>query len=251
MESFGAYLKALREEKGVSLEQIAGSTRIALSNLELLEVDRYDLLPPRVFVKGFIKSYVRQLDEDPEEALKRFEKFTSEGEVPDYDQEEHPVFHSRASRTASPASLVFNVVLTAVGVLALMILLLTGVSKVLQGDAKTQGTGSSTATDESAGDEVVGSERTTAPRTAQTAFEDQAGKKVLEIRATANTWLRVEPDMGPAEELTMAPGDVQIFTAKRGFVVQTGNAGGIRLRYDGRELPALGKRNQAVSLSVP
>jgi hypothetical protein len=49
----------------------------------------------------------------------------------------------------------------------------------------------------------------------------------------------------------MAPGDIQIFTAKMGFHLQTGNAGGIRLRFDGRELPALGKANQTLSLTLP
>jgi hypothetical protein len=49
----------------------------------------------------------------------------------------------------------------------------------------------------------------------------------------------------------MAPGDIQIFTARDSFSVQTGNAGGIRLKFDGRELPPLGKINQSLSLTLP
>jgi cytoskeleton protein RodZ len=83
------------------------------------------------------------------------------------------------------------------------------------------------------------------------AAKAQSGKRSLEIRALANTWLRIEPDGGPAEEVFMAPGDIQIFTARDSFSVQTGNAGGIRLKFDGRELPPLGKINQSLSLTLP
>jgi len=33
--------------------------------------------------------------------------------------------------------------------------------------------------------------------------------------------------------------------------IQTGNAGGIRLRFDGKEMPSLGKENQSLSLTLP
>ena len=54
MESFGAYLRGLREKKGKTINDIAHGTKIAVANLDFLENDRFDLLPPRVFVKGFI-----------------------------------------------------------------------------------------------------------------------------------------------------------------------------------------------------
>src|SRR5512139_1960954 len=95
MESFGEYLKSLREEKGKTLEQIAESTKIAVANLQSLERDRYDFLPPRVFVKGFIRSYLQELGLNPEEAIRRFEEFIQDGELPDYTAEEHPVFHQK------------------------------------------------------------------------------------------------------------------------------------------------------------
>jgi len=76
-------------------------------------------------------------------------------------------------------------------------------------------------------------------------------RKVLEIRAVANAWVRIEVDKEPAEELMMGPGEVKVFTANEGFVLQTGNAGGLRVRLDGKELPSLGKLNQTLSLTLP
>jgi len=255
MESFGAYLKGLREEKGKSLQDIASNTKIPSSNLDFLEKDRYDLLPPRVFVKGFIRSYVEELGLNPEESVRRFEAFTKDGEMPDYSQDEHPVFHQKPASGSFATSTWFTIVLTALGVLSLGILILTGVTRlILPGNsggtaqprvitAQPRGFTESQARIES--DQNPDQAAFGQPAPAQT------GKKLLEIKAFANTWIRVEPDNGPAEELVMAPGDIQIFTAKQRFSVQTSNAGGIRVRFDGKELPALGKNHQALTLTLP
>ena len=77
MESFGEYLKSLREEKGMTLAQMSERTKVAVTNLELLERDRYDLLPPRVFVRGFVQSYTQALDLDPDKVLREFENSRS------------------------------------------------------------------------------------------------------------------------------------------------------------------------------
>jgi cytoskeletal protein RodZ len=254
MESFGSYLKSLREEKGVSLEEMSERTRIALTSLDFLEKDQYQLLPPRVFVKGFIRSYSQELGLDPETVLKRFDAFTQEGELSDYSLED-PVFRPRMDSRSIIRSPIFTAVIAIAGVLSLAILLVTAVTRI-QEWYDTGGTAlPSVAT--------VGPSSSPAPATKgdrptsayPTAFPEpprkQAGRKILEIKANANAWIRVQPDGGPAEELTMAPGDVQIFTAKNGFSFQTGNAGGIRLRFDGRELPPMGKDNQSLSLTLP
>lgn len=255
MESFGTYLRQLREESGKSLEDIASSTKIAASNLDFLEKDRYDLLPPRVFVKGFIRSYVQELGLNADDTIKRFDEFTSEGELPDYAQEDHPVFNHQQRPTSFISSRWFTLVLTAAGLISLCILILTGVTRLLAPTSAARDTEPRVVTAQPQGlsssqaristDEVHDEAALTAPSAGQ------EGKRMLEIKALANTWIRVEPDVGPAEELTMAPGDVQIFTAKQYFTLQTANAGGIRLRFDGKELPPLGKLNQALSLTLP
>lgn len=255
MESFGEYLKNLREEKGISLDEIAQRTKIAYSNLDFLEQDRFDLLPPRVFVKGFIRSYVKELGLESDEAIRRFEDFIKEGEVPDYAVEDHPVFQQYPPFRSFVRSRAFSTVLTIAGVLALGILVITGVTRLFVWNHKQAAERPTVTTMAPAQPAAVASGTAREEPAGRTVFAEpprtQAGRKVLEIKARANSWIRVQPDDGPAEELLMAPGDVQIFTAKEGFQVQTGNAGGIRVRFDGRELPLLGKDNQSLSLSLP
>lgn len=255
MESFGAYLKSLREEKGKSLHDIADSTKIAVSNLEFLESDRFDLLPPRVFVKGFVRSYVQELELSPEEALKKFDQFTREGELPDYAEEEHPVFQHQSPSASLITSKWFTVILSLAGVLSLCVLLLTGITRLFFPENRSEAVAPKVSTvqplrttEDPSGTEV---NMTKGPVSETSKPRAQAGTKVLRIKALANAWIRVEPDTGPAQESMMAPGDVQEFTARETFHLQTGNAGGITLWYDGRQYPTLGKTNQTLSLTVP
>jgi cytoskeletal protein RodZ len=255
MESFGAYLKGLREENGKTLDEIAENTKIAVSNLDFLENDRFDLLPPRVFVKGFIRSYIKELGLNPEEAMARFDAFTKDGELPDYEEEEHPVFHQKPASSSFVASKWFTVVLTAAGIISLSILLLTGVSRIVGTGNGEKGSQPSLQTaqpkDYGPEDQAESHDRDQNHKTLSQPAKAQEGKRTLEIKAVANTWVRVVPDSGPAEELMMAPGDVQMFTANKSFTLMTGNAGGIKIWYDGREQPALGKAHETLSLTLP
>ena len=68
-ESFGAWLRSQREVRGVDLEAIAQSSKINIRYLELLEEDRFDLLPASIFVRGFLREYARIVGLDPDEVL--------------------------------------------------------------------------------------------------------------------------------------------------------------------------------------
>jgi len=249
MESFGSYLKELREEKGKSLEDISLSTKIAMTNLDFLENDRYDLLPPLVFVKGFVRSYARELGQDVDDTLKKLEDFIGEKHPLSVVEEKGLVpVESSQHGLSFVQNVWFNRVLTAVGALSLLILVLTGVNRVFfEEDHKTSESMSKARNPVSA---QPGRGEKSQP-SVTTAQPTQVGKKVLEIKAIANAWVRVEPDNGPAEEMLMSPGDIQVFTAKNNFRVITGNAGGIRMRFDGRVMPVLGKPNQTLALTLP
>jgi transcriptional regulator with XRE-family HTH domain len=70
--AFCDQLRAKREEKGLSLEEIAQSTRIPFRSLRRLEEGRFEDLPADVFVRGFLRSYARCVELDPEETIRRY-----------------------------------------------------------------------------------------------------------------------------------------------------------------------------------
>jgi cytoskeleton protein RodZ len=74
MPAVGAYLRALRERQGVSIDEIARSTRVLHHYLEALESDDLASLPAPVFAKGFIRAYCQVLGVPADEAITLYEQ---------------------------------------------------------------------------------------------------------------------------------------------------------------------------------
>ncbi|MBW1721232.1 MAG: helix-turn-helix domain-containing protein [Deltaproteobacteria bacterium] len=53
----GADLKEIREALGIQIQEVFEVTRINVSTITALEEDRFNDLPPLIFLKGFLKSY--------------------------------------------------------------------------------------------------------------------------------------------------------------------------------------------------
>lgn len=68
----GAALKAAREFRGLSLEEVADSTRIRRSYLAAIEEMRLEDLPSRPFTIGYVRAYAKALGMDAEAAVERF-----------------------------------------------------------------------------------------------------------------------------------------------------------------------------------
>ncbi|HRY37643.1 MAG TPA: helix-turn-helix domain-containing protein [Smithellaceae bacterium] len=68
-ELCGADLKKIRTELGVPIEQIAQETKIRQDHLRSIEEDHVTRLPAAVFLKGFVKSYLKCLCLEPVEEL--------------------------------------------------------------------------------------------------------------------------------------------------------------------------------------
>ncbi len=65
----GSDLKKIRTELDVTLEQIAQETKVRLDHLRSIEEDNVARLPAPVFLKGFVKSYLKYLCLEPVEEL--------------------------------------------------------------------------------------------------------------------------------------------------------------------------------------
>jgi cytoskeleton protein RodZ len=81
MTSFGASLRRERELRGVSLQQIAASTKIGVSMLQAIEDDRFDKLPQGLFVRGFVREYARFLALDEQKILTELSFHASQNPV--------------------------------------------------------------------------------------------------------------------------------------------------------------------------
>ncbi len=60
----GYRLKEIREEQNIRLEDIAQTTKIQAQTLKYIEAEKYEKLPPEVYIKGFVTSYAKCLSLD-------------------------------------------------------------------------------------------------------------------------------------------------------------------------------------------
>ncbi|WP_309087805.1 helix-turn-helix domain-containing protein [Phenylobacterium sp.] len=70
--TIGEALRAIRQERGLTLDELAEKTRVRRSYLEALEEMRLDALPSRPFTIGYLRAYALALGLDPEAAVERF-----------------------------------------------------------------------------------------------------------------------------------------------------------------------------------
>ena len=69
---FGARMRHAREQRGVSLRQIAEATKISVSALEALERNDISRLPGGIFSRAFVRSYAAEIGVDPEQTVREF-----------------------------------------------------------------------------------------------------------------------------------------------------------------------------------
>jgi cytoskeleton protein RodZ len=70
----GAFLRRERQERGISLEEVANSTRIRSFYLEKIEDEEFGDLPSTPILRGFLRSYSNFISVDEEVVLRNFNR---------------------------------------------------------------------------------------------------------------------------------------------------------------------------------
>jgi cytoskeleton protein RodZ len=281
MSSLGPYLRGLREAKGMSLDDIARSTRVGRRHLEALESDTFTELPAPVFVKGFIRAYCEFLDSSSDEALGLYRETTGEPAAP-----HGPLRPLLAPRTRRAGPLAISIILfVALGasLFALRLGLQSSRKDSVSAPAKEEARKAATPTPAASAAKPA-ADIPTAPSTAQTPAappavalapssssaalttsasastpappsssapgEAKPGNHHLIVRAIEPTWLRVQVDDGQVAEELLQTGAVREWTATRRFTLTVGNAGGVELDLDGKRMPSLGAKGAVIQRLV-
>src|SRR5690349_8877789 len=73
LKEFGQDLKKLRELKGISIAEISAESRINTKFLANIENGIFDF-QPEAYIRSFLKSYARALDENESQLLNEYDK---------------------------------------------------------------------------------------------------------------------------------------------------------------------------------
>lgn len=80
-ETLGEKLRAAREERGISISEVAEQTRISPHYIASIENNDYKTLPGGIFNKGFVKSYGKYLGLNESEVLQDYAKLNAAAEA--------------------------------------------------------------------------------------------------------------------------------------------------------------------------
>ena len=269
--SLGGHLRALREAKGSSLEDMARSTRVGIRHLEALEEERLTDLPSPVFVRGFIRAYCGFLREAPDEVLAHYEALA--GERAAAQAANAP---PRPRTTWASSSVVVGLALLVILGIALILINLTvkrtgGTSvaapnsevsttmptpapaPLAAAPAPAEAPRSPTASPPPAAALPASVPAVVpAPTPAPAVTRSVPGPHRLTIKAVDATWIRVQPDEGRATEELLPAGASREWSAERRFLVTIGNAGGVEVALNGRILSPLGPKGTVIQrLELP
>ncbi|MFB3885762.1 MAG: helix-turn-helix domain-containing protein [Thermodesulfobacteriota bacterium] len=70
----GKDLKTIRDELGMSLEQIAEVAKVRMVYLHAIEEDQFEKAPPRIFLKSFLRAYAQCMGLDGDTVASRYLK---------------------------------------------------------------------------------------------------------------------------------------------------------------------------------
>jgi len=81
--------------------------------------------------------------------------------------------------------------------------------------------------------------------------ETVSQQQLLKIEATDKVWMRITIDDKEKKEFLLNPGQTVELQANKSFKLHIGNAGGVKVLFNNKELDRLGETGQVVYLDLP
>lgn len=224
----GELLKKRREDLGLDLKDVSQTLRINSRYLRAIEEDDQSKLPGDVYLKGYVREYAKLLGLDPGPSANRY--------IEDLKGIEKTV----CPDALPPNKHIKSIVAFTVSLIFICIVILSGVY-IYTHRARPLPKAPDFA-------DTAGTMQAVQKKTA----EEQATQQYkLNVTAIETTWLRVEMDNGRQEEVLMKENESKEWLSQSGFNLKIGNAGGIRMALNGKDMGVAGKRGQVIRLSIP
>jgi len=258
-------LRSAREQRGLSLEQAAAAAGIPTQYLRLLEgeADVKVGVSDELYLIPFFRKYARFIGIDAEQMLPEFlgmvQQMPGEGSPPI-----RLTYRSRYASLWRPLA-----VLLTIGVAATLLLRQSRERPTFD-EAATAPVASADAVGvtpmvevttvpevvESAGGvativPTAAVSPASTPTPATTPIAVGSGSHALVISAKEEAWLALALDDQPSKQYLLRAGESRTWNAER-FSLTVGNAGGVTLSLDGRELSSIGRPGRVVrNLRLP
>ena len=245
---FGAMLRAAREARGITLGEIAESTKISTGILEALEANDVSTLPGGIFARSFVRSYATAVDLDPEEALQSFlEAFpkTDVAQGSSYADQGDELDQSASQRLMVRTAI--GLFVLSVPVAALLVFL--GLGDPTDTEPPTPEAIMELGPPRAAGPgEPGGRDRESAGALARGAADGPP--LLIDIHPREACWVSLTLDGERVFSRVMQPGEHEVHEADRDIVLSVGNAGVFNFSINQQQGQSLGAIGEVVTAHI-
>lgn len=265
--ALGALLRKAREQKGLSVGEVAERLKFSARRVEALESGDYQGLPEPVFIKGLLRTYIRFLELDERVADAKLQQI-------------FPSSTPSESKTVPPADLSFRDTPVKKGmpkwIIGVLILLVIGgavyawqskssAENARQTAAASQETGAQTASlpdveasnvkvvPMSSSDVAASTEQTqqNSNSASSPSSNDASGTQTLVVSLKNRSWLQVSDGQGKVLISEVVPGNTEKqFSGSAPYKVIIGYALGARVQFAGKDIPVPNTSKKTASLTV-
>lgn len=231
-QSFGAELRQAREQSGLTLRDIANTTKLPLTALKALEEDRVSKLPGGIYRRSIVRAYASEVGLDPQAAVRVF-------------VEQHPDDVPSSTAVSVTASRGLPRVLqAAISLIGALIPIVAGVIYFASGTP-----GSASPRDIVAVLPARASDQDE-PQIVPAALSDMNALAML-ISVSSRTRLAVIADGREVIARQVEPGEVVRLSVADDVVLMGDNAGAVQFSINGRAGRTLGDAGTPLSARIP
>jgi cytoskeletal protein RodZ len=222
VETLGQDFKRRREERKLSLKDVAEGTRVGVRFLTAIEADDFSALPGGIYTRSFVRAYAKFLGMDEEDVLARYRKqaATEEPAEPMMSYKEYPAESSSASLY--------------IGVVVLLVIIVGGgYGLILYLDQKSESksVASSSPTPTNSPQATPSPEIT--PSTQSTPIFEQV---VLTLKTKQEAWVSINTDdVEKPLTLTIPANSSRDFKADTKLKVTVGNISAVQAQINGQD----------------
>lgn len=242
----GPALRGARESRGLDVAEAQRATKIRSKYLRAMEDERWEVLPGKAYVHGFLRTYAQYLGLDPEPLLKAYDRGPGStehaGRVP---ADMLPQPGDLKGRARWPAAVVV-VAFIAIAIAGVLVLALgsgsedggeeaSSATEVAGSDGGSGGGGSGSDEAESGTTTTTGEDESGGGQESNP--ETKPSQRRVELESTGEVWVCLLSDRGRAlvDGETLAAGESRGPFERRAFQAAFGN-GSIRVRVDGKRI---------------
>ena len=262
-------LKNAREEKDISLQQIASKTKIDTKFLRAIENANFEILPD-LYMKAFIREFAQYIDLDPNAIIQKFEN-AKQGKPEEATVTETAAESSPETMTEEKAGKKFDSIETAplpasedvktkklntnyvyVGTIAVLVLILVYILfiKGSSPDIVQESFSQQTANQDKPRYEMTEQNNNPSQVNSSQSNSNMSDSLRLSVQTLNRVWVKVASDGKIITQQVYQRDSKLHFAASKNFSVTVGNAGMVKLLLNNKQIQNIGKTGEIRNLYI-